>query len=725
MANQIDGSSLAMFRIGFGLVIVWHILKYFKSPTGVTEIERVFASPLLHFTYPGFSWVQPWSEPWLTVHFAVVGVAAALVALGLFYRVAIVTLFFGYTYIFLLEATLYNNHYYLICLLAFLLCFMPANRCWSLDNLIAKRFRKIAFEPAEQTVAGKEIPFWPVFTLRFQMFIVYFFGGVAKFNNDWLTGEPLFGPGNILHDFINSTIGLPDAIRPIHLCLFLAWGGLVFDLSVSFLLLWRKTRLLGLFATIIFHVHNHFIFPIGIFPAMALSSTMIFFDPGWLRQLADWVRRPRWNLRQKTSEQHVSPSQNRPQIAWGLAIALAGFIAWQTSWPLRHLFVEGDANWTEEGQDFSWRMMLRAKAAGHLTCHVLDPELHTVNEQGRPAIKWEACPEGTPRAIHIAIDSHLFNWNHHPGLTITHEPIYGRRLIYNPGAFHKDQAEAVQVGREKIEQQWRKTFGRVPSIEQAITLEQATKLIRERFQAEVARMNLDQKTEAEFLNHLVELEKMAKSEAEPVAGQESRRVQLVNALEHLDQSPLVKIVRPVLGRLEPFLLQGAPSSGEPLLVISDPELTQSSAADAELDLLKLSSGDPYIVWTDFSRLRPYDWRRLPQSFVTFEDRNLKVVWNHFREIEPYQLEKVAVRPWMIHQYAQRVGGLWRAKTGRQAGVSVESYVMMNYTVPQMLLDPTVDLTSVKLNHFSHNSWILPRNHSRIGVADQPVESLRR
>ncbi|GAA4441872.1 HTTM domain-containing protein [Bremerella cremea] len=732
LARPVDGASLAMFRICFGAVMVWHMVKYFGSYQDTNQVDALFARPVMHFTYPGFGWVQAFSEPWMSIHFGVVAMAAALVMLGLFYRTAIVTLFLGYTYIFLMEASLYNNHYYLISLLSFVLIFMPAQRCWSVDRLIAQYMakRRGETEPLPST-----IPFWPVLLLRTQLFLVYFYGGIAKFNYDWLTGEPLLMPGTILHDFLSSTIGLPAAVQPIHLCLFLAWSGLVYDLSIGFLLLSSRTRLLAIAATALFHLHNHFIFPIGIFPAMAFTSTLIFFRPEWPRQLMAWVRRPTWKLwetnapandtRKKKGKKNV-PAEPRPMpLALGATLALSCFIAWQATWPLRHFFIPGDANWTEEGQDFSWRMMLRAKAAGHLTCRVVDPVLQTTTPEGRPGIDWNACPAGTPQAIHVAIDSHQFNWSHHPGLTITQDPILGRRLIYNPSALHTERDEAITVGTQNVEAQWEKTFARTPRIETTISLTEAVAQIRQDFAVKAKELKLSEASTAEFLRELeaLQLQDLAHDDAQP--GHESQRAQLVGKLQGLYNSPLADIVRPVFDRLEPFRLQGAPLSGKPLLVIFDPALKDASASETEVELLKLSSGEPYIVWTDFSRLRPDDFRRLPLHYVTFEDRSLHMVWNHYQEIELFQLEKAAVRPWMIHQYAQRVSKRWREVTGRQAQVRVESYVMMNYTIPQMLIDPEADLAAANLNNFSHNTWILPRNYQRMNVATQPGATMQR
>jgi hypothetical protein len=57
----------------------------------------------------------------LTACFLATGVAGLLFALGLCYRACAVVVFLGYTYFFFLDAALFNNHYYLICLISFLM----------------------------------------------------------------------------------------------------------------------------------------------------------------------------------------------------------------------------------------------------------------------------------------------------------------------------------------------------------------------------------------------------------------------------------------------------------------------------------------------------------------------------------------------------------------------------------------------------------------------------
>ena len=59
-------------------------------------IEEYFIAPKHFFPYWGLEWIRPWPGVGMYVHFAVMGAAALCVALGFYYRLAIVT--FGVTF---------------------------------------------------------------------------------------------------------------------------------------------------------------------------------------------------------------------------------------------------------------------------------------------------------------------------------------------------------------------------------------------------------------------------------------------------------------------------------------------------------------------------------------------------------------------------------------------------------------------------------------------------
>ena len=67
------------------------------------------------------------------LHFLPIGVLAVCSALGLWNRISTLLMFLDFTYVFLLDQTLYLNHFYLMALISFLMIFVPAHRAFSVD----------------------------------------------------------------------------------------------------------------------------------------------------------------------------------------------------------------------------------------------------------------------------------------------------------------------------------------------------------------------------------------------------------------------------------------------------------------------------------------------------------------------------------------------------------------------------------------------------------------
>jgi vitamin K-dependent gamma-carboxylase len=329
----VDIAWLVFFRIAFGSIMLWEVLRYFAGG----RIRRYYIEPTIFFSYFGFDWVKPWPGNGMYVHFMVMGVLAALVTVGLFYRVAALLFFAAFTYVLLLDQSLYLNHFYLICLISFLLVFVPANRAGSLDARWGI------------TRASQITPAWTLYLLRAQIGAVYFFGGIAKLNGDWLRGEPI-------RDWLAARSAMP-VLGALFAQDWTAWlfayGGLLLDLLVVPALLWKRTRAFAFAVAVIFHLTNAFVFNIGIFPWFMIAATTIFFSPEWPRRLF----RTR-SGRVSSIQIKVSPGAKR------MGAALLGlYLSVQLLVPLRHFLYAGDASWTEEGHRFSWRMKLRAKAA--------------------------------------------------------------------------------------------------------------------------------------------------------------------------------------------------------------------------------------------------------------------------------------------------------------------------------------------------------------------------
>ena len=101
---------LATFRITFGLLMLGSMVRFWARGWLTTP----YVTTPLHLPAWGVEWVQPLGDTGMHLLFFALMVASLLVALGLFYRPAIVIFFLGFTYVELLDVTTYLNHYCLL-----------------------------------------------------------------------------------------------------------------------------------------------------------------------------------------------------------------------------------------------------------------------------------------------------------------------------------------------------------------------------------------------------------------------------------------------------------------------------------------------------------------------------------------------------------------------------------------------------------------------------------
>lgn len=317
---------LVFFRIAFGGIMLWEVWRYFNFD----RISRYYIEPSFFFHYFGFEWVKPLPGDGMFLVWHGLGALSVAIMLGAGYRLATTLFWLGFTYIFLLDETQYLNHFYLITLISFLMIIVPTHRAWSVDAWL---------RPGLRTHSG---PRWALWTLRGQMAIVYIYGGIAKLNPDWLQGEPMRPWLAARTDF--PFIG--HLFTEEWMVYLFSYGGLLFDLFIVPLILWRRTRWLAILLAIGFHLTNARLFSIGIFPWFALAATALFLPPAWFT-LWQTQSRPKPPLTWRTPN-------------WVLA-TLALFFAVQGLMPLRHFVWPSDVSWSEEGHNLAWHMKLRSK----------------------------------------------------------------------------------------------------------------------------------------------------------------------------------------------------------------------------------------------------------------------------------------------------------------------------------------------------------------------------
>ncbi|RLS73614.1 MAG: vitamin K-dependent gamma-carboxylase [Planctomycetota bacterium] len=348
LSEQVSASSLVVFRISFGLMVAFWVLDYLQ-----TDRVRLLCAPdMFHFTYSGFSWVRPWPGYGMFVEFVVMLFAALMIATGAMYRVATVIFALGFTHFFLIDRTNYQNHYYLIMLLSWLMTFLPANRLHSVDVLNGS------------VKSSGMIPRWCLLLLQFHVALPYVFGGIAKIDGDWLSGEPI---KNVLR-IQGRADGVEGWLSETSVAHLFTWGGLIFDLLVVPAILWRRTRIVGFLLAIGFHLSNSVMFNIHVFPWLMIAATTVFFAPDWPNKYFRWMKLGTENI-----ESSSSVSETGGKLSTPAAIVLLVYCSFHILWPVRHFTYEGNTGWTEQGHYFSWRMMLRGKTVG-LRYYLTDAE---------------------------------------------------------------------------------------------------------------------------------------------------------------------------------------------------------------------------------------------------------------------------------------------------------------------------------------------------------------
>ena len=333
---------LAIFRMAFGSLMAFSTLRFLSKGW----VEAAYLNPQFHFTYRFFDWVEPFDPFWMYGTVVLCALSALCIGLGYFYRWAAPLFFISFTYLELIEKSWYLNHYYFVSLVAFLLIFLPANRNYSLDTYFG-RTSKLA-----------KVNNWNIDVLKLQLGIVYVFGGIAKLKYDWLflaqpmkfwlksrTDLPLIG-------FLFEYDWMPYAF---------SWAGLVYDLSIVFLLWNKRTRLVAYLLVLVFHILTYVLFNIGMFPWLMIAGSLIF------------ISKEEWKHLFLKIGISLKESGNRDVLISPVfsKLVIVLFLVLQIVFPLRHYFLSKNVLWTENGFRFAWHVMVMEKS-GYITYTVID-----------------------------------------------------------------------------------------------------------------------------------------------------------------------------------------------------------------------------------------------------------------------------------------------------------------------------------------------------------------
>jgi hypothetical protein len=330
-----------VLRFVFGMLMAGGTLRFLW----LGWVDDHYIRPLFHFRYFGFEWLPVLSGPWLYFLHLLLVLAALCFAFGYFYRISAWVLFLIFTYTELIDLSYYLNHYYFVSLACFLFCLAP--------------------EPSGTSAQFPgQMPRWATGMFKLLLGLVYFYAGMAKINQAWLfEALPLriWLPARDTLPVIGPLMALP--ITPW----VFSWGGMLYDCTIPFFLVWSRTRSLAYLSVVVFHTLTGILFQIGVFPVVMMGSALVFFSPDWHLRFLNLLR-PVTRLFAPPAEPAVSRFLPRHSA---LAI-LGSFFVFQIFFPWRSLLYPGSMVWTEQGYRFGWRVMLMEKA-GTARFSIRDP----------------------------------------------------------------------------------------------------------------------------------------------------------------------------------------------------------------------------------------------------------------------------------------------------------------------------------------------------------------
>jgi vitamin K-dependent gamma-carboxylase len=330
-----DPLRLNVFRFLFAFILILQFSNY----TSAGFIEKGILAPafLFHFDYLPF--IKPISSAGMKFILLLTLIGPIMMFFRKTLRAGAIIYTLSFSYLFFLDQSYYNNHFYLIILLSIF---------W------------IFYKPTQDSKGTESIPFWQHFLFGFMVVLVYFYGGIVKLNSDWLFNQQ---PTRILLELNSAKSGFPDLLKSEFAIMYITYGGLIFDLCIGFMLIWKRTYLIAVVLTIIFHITNHFIFNIGeggnigIFPMMMIGAIVLFASPDKFRKfLAKFLPGVTPIYTPSNEVVDINSSKNKRIFA-----IVSAFLIIQLILPFRPYALNSQVHWTGQASFFGWRMKVTSK----------------------------------------------------------------------------------------------------------------------------------------------------------------------------------------------------------------------------------------------------------------------------------------------------------------------------------------------------------------------------
>ncbi|CAH1793361.1 unnamed protein product [Owenia fusiformis] len=374
-----DPASLAVMRILYGTLMCLDVI----MERGLSYADVQWGDPD-ECRFPLFNFLHPLPLKWMYIVYLTMFTCSLGILLGFMYRICCVGFMLCYWYIFFLDKTSWNNHSYMFGLFAFVLCFMDANRCWSIDGIIWPKMRH------------SHVPLWNYTILRTQVFMVYFVAGLKKTEFDWVAGYSMV---HLSKHWVFEPFRL--VLTDDQIDLFVVHiGGFLLDISIGFVLFFDATRIYGFIFGGSFHLMNSQLFSIGMFPWTMIATMPLFCYTDWPRHLvkklskghidvtADPLEQSQHCLydkeqiksEEKSAEDNgatagqsriLGPSRSGEYHKY-MSMFVLFYITTQCILPYSHGITKGYNNWTNGLYGYSWDMMVHSWRNQHIRLTYVD-----------------------------------------------------------------------------------------------------------------------------------------------------------------------------------------------------------------------------------------------------------------------------------------------------------------------------------------------------------------
>jgi len=209
LKQPVPSISIALFRLSFAAIL---LIQTFYFIIGDFITKNIIKPVVL---FPFIEGLNPLPRTYLIALSYIMLISNIGMLLNKFARFSTIIFFCCFTYFWILDKGYFNNHYYFISLICFIL-FLVEQEASFYKNL--------------------HTPKISIFTLQIMVFIVYFIAGLNKLNPYWLFEfQPIRHILEVKAEITNNTFFKKDI-----LIIAMSYLGVIFDLTIGFLLFFKR-----------------------------------------------------------------------------------------------------------------------------------------------------------------------------------------------------------------------------------------------------------------------------------------------------------------------------------------------------------------------------------------------------------------------------------------------------------------------------------------------------